>query len=480
MRAPMSVPERPRLADHVLPRRHVVDGIEHVVLFDQRTGGVVRLGPREWGVVEAADGTRDLEGIRLAARRAGAHANATDIAELLTSLDRVGFIAGPRPTATPSAEPRVVIEPTTASDRPLEPLPDFGLRCDRSGACCRVYATVLMTRAEAERARTLLPEHRAGPVPHARFFLPVAGSEPTELVAPTARDGACGYLHDDGRCAVHVAGGMLAKPAGCHVFPVMFVDDGTSVRVSVKTECACVLDGGVVPGGDPICDPGWRTAWDLPPHVVVTQLPAELAIREGVTIARDQARAWVDAWLARPAPRDAAPGVWAMADALEQHDTAAALHAWSSPPPVRPEDVVPFVHALHARASRRAAEDTAWRSEHDHVRITTTWIAATTLLLREPEVLAELLAAEPGDPAQDAFYVRAAAFGYAVFDRPLVTSLRDLAVRLWTSRAMALLVPPELHAAPSHRRPLARLDAVLRAYGLRNYVVDDVVDDHHV
>jgi lysine-N-methylase len=460
----VTVPQRPRLADHVLPRRHVIDGDEHVILFDRHTGGVLRLGPREWTVLQAADGTRDLEGIRLAARRDGELVPPASIAELLAALDAVGFLAEAPPIARVRGAARVVIEDRTPRDRPIERLPGAAIRCDRSGSCCRIYATVLMTRPELERARSLLPEHRVGPVEHARFFLPVAGSEPGELVTPTMHDGACGYLKSDGACAIHAAGGLHAKPAGCQLFPVTFVDDGTSVRASVKTECACVLDGAVMEGGDPICDPAWRSAGDLPPHVAVDRLPEALVVRPGHAIDRAHARALVDAWWEAPVPTDVAAGAWAMADALEADPSADAREAWSAAPAPDPNRVRPWIIALNARASRRAAEDARWRSERDHVRETTAWIATTTLVLREPEVLAEVLAAEVEDAAAEAFYLRAAAFGYTVFDRPLVHALRDHAVRIWVSRAMSV--------TPAARRPLARVDAVLRAYGIRHYVDD--------
>src|SRR5690242_10317977 len=68
------LPIRPRLADHVLARRHITGSETVVVLHDQRTGRLVQLGPREWGLLAAADGTRDLDGVVLAARREGAHA----------------------------------------------------------------------------------------------------------------------------------------------------------------------------------------------------------------------------------------------------------------------------------------------------------------------------------------------------------------------------------------------------------------------
>lgn len=472
MRADVSPPQRPRLADHVLARRHVIDGEEHVILFDRHTGGVMRIGPREWTVLQAADGTRDLEGLRLAARRAGEPCGASSIAALLQALDAVGFLAAATESVRVTSGPRVVIDERTPLHRPIEVLPGASVRCDRSGACCRIYATVLMTRPELERARTLLPEHRVGPVEHARFFLPVAGSEPTELVTPTMHDGACGYLRGDGACAIHAVGGLRAKPVGCQLFPTIFVDDGTTVRASVKTECACVLDGAVLGGGDPICDRAWRTAADLPPHVSVERLPERLEVCPGHAIERSRARALVDAWWAAAPPLDVAAGAWAMADALQAAPLVDARDAWSAAAPPEPAQVLPWIAALHTRASRRAAEDARWRSERDHVRETTAWIAATALVLRSSEVLDELLAAPVEDPAAEAFYLRAAAFGYAVFDRPLVHALRDHAVRIWLSRAMPSLLAPERYGTPAARRPLARVDAVLRAYGIRHYVDD--------
>jgi lysine-N-methylase len=385
------------------------------------------------------------------------------------SLDAIGFIAGPRVRA---GSPRVVIEEDTPRDRPLEPLPGFALRCDGRGGCCRIYATVLMTRAEVERARTLLPEHRVGPVTHARFFLPVAGSEPSEVFTPTTNDGACGYLERDGGCAIHRVGGLLAKPAGCATFPRLFVDDGTTVRVSVRTECACVLDSGANPGDESLLDPRYAMLGDLPPHVVVTRLPARVPIDRGVEIDRREARAWIDAWRERPIPADPAAGLWAMADAIGRDGLAAALAVWSDPPAPSVAAIAPWITALHARAHARAREDATWRSDRDDVRDMTAWLSSTLLLLRAPDVLAELVAAPPEDPAEEIVHLQASAFAYAWFDRPLALSLRDHAVRIWTARAMPSLVPPAAIDAPGGRRPLARVNAILRAYGIGNYVED--------
>lgn len=442
------------------------------MLFDRHTGGVLQVGPREWTVLAAADGTRDLEGIRIAARRDGEPVPLAAITELLSALDDVGFLDDAAAARPVQAGARVVIEDRTPRDRPLERLAGAAVRCDRSGACCRIYATVLMTRPELERARTLLPDHRVGPVEHARFFLPVAGSEPSELVTPTMNDGACGYLRSDGACAIHAVGGLHAKPAGCRIFPTTFVDDGVSVRVSVKTECACVIDGATHPGGDPICDPAWQSAGDLPVHVAVDRLPDTLPITRAHAIPRAGARELVDRWWSAPAPEDVAAGAWAMANALEADPGGDPIPAWRAAALPSAAAVRPWIAALHARASRRAAEDASWRSPRDHVRETTEWIAATALLIGAPGVLEELFAAPVEDPAAEAFYLRAAAFGYAVFDRPLVHALRDHAVRIWLSRAMSSTLPPDRLDAPEVRRPLARVDAVLRAYGIRRYVDD--------
>ena len=50
-------PLRPRLAEHVSPRRHVVGGQQLVVLHDRRSAASARIGAREWAVLRCADGT---------------------------------------------------------------------------------------------------------------------------------------------------------------------------------------------------------------------------------------------------------------------------------------------------------------------------------------------------------------------------------------------------------------------------------------
>src|ERR1700688_4557336 len=122
------LPAHPMLAAHVLPRRHLGGGEARVVLHDRATGRLVQIGPREWELLAAADGTRDLEGIVLAARREGAHARAPALAAFLEQLHQAGMLDGGVETETEAAAD----EDAGAAERPLEGLPGFTLSCDGS------------------------------------------------------------------------------------------------------------------------------------------------------------------------------------------------------------------------------------------------------------------------------------------------------------------------------------------------------------
>jgi lysine-N-methylase len=150
----MTLPVRPRLAAHVLARRHIVDDEERIVLHDLASGRLVQIGPREWGLLMATDGTRDLEGIVIAAAREGAHARVPALRTFLEQLHLAGFLddgAGD-PAPAPGEAPAV------DEALPLDRLPGFSLTCDGSGSCCRLYATVIFGPLEAARARVLLPQ----------------------------------------------------------------------------------------------------------------------------------------------------------------------------------------------------------------------------------------------------------------------------------------------------------------------------------
>lgn len=455
----------PRLGSHVLPRRHVIDGRAAVILFDLHTDEVLQIGAREWELLAAADGTRTLEGIVVAAARQGARAKVEDVRTFFSGLEARGLLV-----YEPEPERKGPEEPTRPGDRPVRPLPGYRYACDRSGRCCRMYATVLATTEEAERARSVLPERTFGGVTGAGAFLPVRGSVVAGAVAVASCDGACGYLDDDGACSLHREAGPQSKPAGCRLFPVTFIDDGESIHASVKCECACMLVGAGAEGAEPLVDPAIETAADLPPIVVVDRLPETLAVTGALSVSRSEAVAFSRRWLEQPEVGDVARSCWAMADALDD-GLEAGLSAWSSAeaaPEV--EAVVPWVGAMAARVSTRARVDARWRSARDRVRTVGSWIALTTAACREPEMLAALLEMPPNDAALEALFFRATTWAYELFDEDLgglQRGLRDLAVRLWVARAMPSLTTED------DDEPLTALQAWLRAYGAWRYI-DDV------
>ena len=63
--------DRPILSSAVAARRHLHDSAHHIVLTHTDTGDELVIGPREWDALLAADGTRDIEGIRLHMQRHG-------------------------------------------------------------------------------------------------------------------------------------------------------------------------------------------------------------------------------------------------------------------------------------------------------------------------------------------------------------------------------------------------------------------------
>ncbi|MEM6991087.1 MAG: YkgJ family cysteine cluster protein [Myxococcota bacterium] len=460
-----NAPARPRLGNHVLARRHVIDGESAVILFDASSDEVLRVGEREWAILAAADGTRDVEGVVIAAARQGSRVEVAEAEAFLQALTQRGLVVDEPEVSslTPAAQP--------PAERPVVPLPAYGLTCDRSGRCCRMYSTVLVANHEAERARALLPDRTFGRVPTARAFLPVRGSIPGSAVAVIANDGACGYLDPDGACAIHRAAGAAAKPAGCRVFPAVFIDDGDAVRVSIKTECGCVLDSVDVEGGEPLVDPAVVQASDLPIEIVVSQLRSTLAVAPDVVATRRQVVDFVSAWLQRDAGSDPARACWAASEAAPRGLAAALEAADAAATPPAPERVAPFLAAMARRSGARIRVDARWRSAKDRVRRIGEWIARTAVTCREPEITAEILALGPSDARREAFFVRAALYGYAPFGEDLVDlqhGLKDLAVKLWVARAM----PTFATEAVDGEDALTSLEAWLRAYGGWRYILD--------
>ncbi|WP_437737239.1 YkgJ family cysteine cluster protein [Sorangium sp. So ce1335] len=495
--SPNALPARPRLADHVLARRHLVGEDERILLHDVRTGELLQLGAREWALLSAADGTRDVEGIVIAAAREGAPARIPAAQAFFEQLHAAGLLAAEDPaeeaapwaraTAATTATSRGPATPAAPADpapdpgardpreRPLEVLPDFSLHCDGRGSCCRIYASILFDPEEAARARALRPEVLSGGARHERAFTPERGAWPCAASVVAMRDGRCAYLEGGaGRCSLHAAGGPDAKPLGCRVFPTSFIDDGEAIRVSVAVECACVLASVGRPGGAPLVDPRLRARGDLDERLDVATLPDRPEVAPGVTAARAELVAWSRRLAAAAPPPDVAAGLFALAAAVEAEGlTGGAIARFEQPEPLDPAALAPWLAALHRRAARRAREDAAWRSERDLARKATQWIAAATFALAEPDLLAALLQSPAPDPDRERFTLRAALHGHRLLGAlPLSLALRDRAVRLVVARALPLVCAEAGADDPACAEPIALVEAMLRGHGLDAYAAD--------
>jgi lysine-N-methylase len=450
------LPFHPRLAEHALVRLHRIDGEEIVVIHDTRTGDLARTGTREWSLLAAADGTRDLGGLTLAAAKSGALRRASEIKGILERLQGMGLLVDGIDHADPVPE---------RASRPLFVLPDFSLTCDASGACCGVYGSILFTPLEASRARVALPLVRDGGAHEERVFTPEHGTDASAHLAVALVDNCCAYLGGDGRCGIHAAAGADAKPAACRIYPATFVDDGETVRVSLGVECPCVLDSVGKAGGASLVAESARTSADLPESARVIELPELVTIAEDAFVSRADYVRWSHFLAAQPPPADAVAALWSLADAVELAglDEAVVLVALSSPALPDVNAVLPWLRALADRADSRVTSASAWRSARDRSLVASREIAAAAASLLDPAALALALAAPAPDPAAEAFYLRAVIHGHQIVGRlPLAAALRDRAVRLLVARAMGAL-------APSTRRPLTILEAMMRGHGIEIY-----------
>lgn len=449
-------PVHPRLAEHALVRRHVIDGEETVVIHDTRTGDLARMGPREWEMLISADGTRDFDGLVLAAAKRTALHRASQIEEILERLQTMGLLADGIDHADP---------PAPAVDRPLSVLPDFSLTCDAGGACCGVYGSILFTRAEAARARAALPLLRASGDREDRMFTPEQGTDASGRLAVTLIDNRCAYLDIKGGCGIHAVAGAGAKPSTCSIYPATFVDDGETIRVSLGVECPCALDSVGRKGGAPLVPETARTRADLPDGAHVITLPALVAVSASVEVPRAAYVCWSHFLAAQPSPAQPVAALWSLAEAVERCglDEPVTVVALGSPSSPDVNAVMLWIQALSERASSRVVSASAWRSERDRSLTASREIAAAAASLLDPDALALALAAPSPDPAAEAFYLRAVIHGHQIIGRlPLALALRDRAVRLLVARAMGALFPDV-------RRPLTILEAMLRGHGIEIY-----------
>lgn len=456
--ADVDVPTRPRLAEHVLARLHKVDEKNLVVLFDQRRGASFQIGMREWVLLQMADGTRDHDGILLAAAREGAVASRAALEEFLEKLTRQGMLfEGP---ASADAEGRA---PSSPPERPIDHLADYRFDCDGRGVCCHQYSTIVFSPLEAARARVLLPQIERGGDRHEWVFTPRHGSVPTPGCAVKHVDGACAYLRDDGLCRIHAAGGGDAKPFGCNLFPARFVDDGEAVRVTALVECSCVIRSAAGTRGAPLIDPALKTRGELPTEVFVEVLPPELAITASHTCSRAALVAWSRQVLATPV-HDVAAWLWSVADALDRE--GALPSPALATPAISAHAMAPWLDAWRAVLDGIVSENVAWRSGRDLALHVLDVMRETLLVISEQGLLGAMLESGATQPEAEAFYLRATAHGHQwIADRPLSAQLRNLAMRVTLGRALHRFRGAGVLTGEAFEEPIALVEAMCRGYG---------------
>ncbi len=416
-------------------RRHVIGGAVRVVLHAQ--GREIVLGEREWTVLRHADGTRDVEGITLAASMAGAHARLEHVRAFFEELAALGMLA--RGDGDGEDEPAAL-----ARDVPVEPLPGYHFRCDGAGACCSQYDTIVFTPVEAVRARAARPELEDAALEPERAFTPHRGLH-RSLLAVARRDGSCIYYEPDRRsCSIHEV-----KPAGCRMAPIRYVDVGRALRVAPRPECACVFDSDRAGDGEPLTRA--RSGAELPREVFVPALaPARMAreLLEPAALVSffDAARARVEA-----RDEDLAALAWSLAD----HVADEGAHADPDGPISAPTSAVrAHLRAAAASADRLARMHTPWRAEGDVVRLGVEH--ARRALTR----LAEGPLPSAREPQDERLYLRATFFLTLGAERGVEAELRERAVAIWIARAF----DDEARALAPH--PLALVETLARGHGL--------------
>ena len=464
----VALPSRPRLAEHAMVRRHFIDGEEVIVVHDARSGDLVRMPPRAWALIEAADGTRDIGGLLLAASQRGELRRASEVTAVLTDLQAAGLLTdGIDPFSFAAAEAAAEAVDARAA---LDVLP-FTLVCDGSGACCATYSTVRFSEEEAARARSLLPHVEEG---RGKVFLPLAGSGAQPSCAVTMIDGRCTYLAGDGACELHRRHGAAAKPSGCAIYPATFAFDGEAVRVSLGVECACIAKSLGKKDGTPLVAEAAAERGDLPAGAQVVVLPEAIELREGVTAPRAEVvrcsravlRAWGGARGDAESHADAVAVLWALASKVEAGDLseegvrAAMAEARAGGPAL--EMLRPWIAALAERTASKRESAERWRSSHDRVRGLSALLADGAAALAGEQRLTRALGGEGTAQELEAFYVTAGLHGHGwIGEVPLGAALRDRAVRLLLGRVVS--------EAESDPTALTRVEAMMRAQGLKEY-----------
>lgn len=417
---------------------------------------------RAWTILEACDGTRDVDGITEVARRAGVATKPGEVAAFLEELHAAGIVAeagAPRPPeASPPEAP--LDDDVTSPDARVETMP-FDLSCDGSGTCCRLYFSVTFSPAEAARARAFVPGVLDAGGDERRAFYPDQGLDRSGL-SVCLEGGACAYLGKDRRCRIHGAGGETAKPAGCRLYPDLFVDDGEHVRASPTLECACVFLSATRPA-TPLPE---RRRRDLDGHAVVERVPPVIALSPMNVRPRAEVVAALDAIASRLHDAlDVPRALLAMSLAC----TSGRLPSEASVSDLANDEARELASALLARevlAFRTrvaiAERQGAFRDDDDLVKVALGALGA----------VGELVDADPLDTpvidrASEIFFLRTSLWGRHFLrpgDGPLDARLARAAAHLIFARGLGFVAERTGLKDPAFATPLALVEAMGRTY----------------
>jgi lysine-N-methylase len=435
---------RPRLAEHALVRRHVVDGVEKLVIHDARSGSLAVIDERALSVALAADGTRDVGGIALAVVRAGHYRRMSEIESVLAALDGLGLLADGielEAPVSPTAGTRLAPLEGDAGSRSVVALPDYHFRCDGAGGCCAQYGSVAFTDRDEARARRAGLATLPDDVAERRVFLPLAGGTTTGRSAMTLIDGACLQREPDGRCGLHVLGGAGAKPVGCSTYPRTLVDDGVEIRAAVALECDCVFSSLGDPSRARPFEAEAATGAELAYGVVVRSLPATIALTSVRTASASELSAWSAAF-GRLEVGDALAQACALAELLEAEGLVAPELALAGASTISPGSegarrVAARAAELAASLEAAAASAAAWRSARDRTRRMREALASVaTRVATTPSALDAVLA-DGAYAEAESLALRSAVFGHLLAGNTSVADgLRDLAARFVLARAL--------------------------------------------
>lgn len=424
---------RPRLADHARVRRHTIDGAPRVVVHNAVTGALLTLDERALTLALLCDGTRDLDGVCLAAARDGLYRRASEIAGLIEALDSEGLLAdGVAPFVSPGDAHVGVGHP--GPDVPVVAAFGAGFRCSGAGHCCAQYGSYAATATEHAHAAELVPA-LAGATP-------LAGDRSRGRLALPIVDGACAALTGDRRCGVERAGGEGAKPRACRDYPRALRFDGRRVVVGLGFACDCAIESLDAEDAEPLTR-ATRVA-ELDPRTPIHALaPAPLAPGRAPDLAACLAFAFATL---------ATPGGAARAAAL-------ALELGLA------EDAfVARAAALSQELERAVTNADAWRSAKDRTRRVrrATSTAFKTVFARGVAPRSPAWSFDPF-PALEERVVRHQLSSLQLLEaaegRSLAEALADLALTLLVARELSLSGPSELG------HPVAVVTAALAGLG---------------